>query len=358
MGCAVGTSKKPTDRRRRLSVASVEGEEEPDSTPEDDANGLGIKINREDLLKLVGGNDGSKRRWSFGSMTDMELEKVSSRAEKQSELKVQGAQLTLGDLSSEGIGVACKKGLKPESPNQDSFVVICYEQVLRIYGVFDGHGRQGHVVSNYVKEILPSIILQHGKERILSSPSEVCVKSFIRMQAALVAAAKAKELPDCQASGCTCTIVMHFVDTQELICAHVGDSRCIVSNVGDDDSTTDKTGDLKAGDPKAPRACDLTQDHRPELELEKKRIEAGGGIVRFDGAFNHRVYAREKGVRGPGLNMSRAFGDFNAHTYAGLSAEPDVKTWRLRDNDKYLILCSDGVWEFTSSALRTDLNFV
>lgn len=50
------------------------------------------------------------------------------------------------------------KNLKSKT-NQDSF--ICDQTVssiVTLYGVFDGHGANGHNVSNYVAKRLPSII--------------------------------------------------------------------------------------------------------------------------------------------------------------------------------------------------------
>lgn len=56
------------------------------------------------------------------------------------------------------IGYACKKGLKPESPNQDDFCITLDGDAL-ILGVFDGHGQYGHDVSNFVHTYLPTAIL-------------------------------------------------------------------------------------------------------------------------------------------------------------------------------------------------------
>lgn len=53
--------------------------------------------------------------------------------------------------------------------------------------------------------------------------------------------------------------------------------------------------------------------------------------------------------------MSRALGDFHAHDHAGLTAQPDVRTWSLGEHDKYLLICSDGVWEFVSSQQAVEL---
>jgi len=48
-----------------------------------------------------------------------------------------------------GISIVCKKGLKPESPNQDDFSILI-DGPSFILGVYDGHGMHGHHVSHYV----------------------------------------------------------------------------------------------------------------------------------------------------------------------------------------------------------------
>ena len=63
---------------------------------------------------------------------------------------------TLNDL---GCGVVCKKGLKPESPNQDSFSFCHHSEEFTLFGVYDGHGVTGHHVSNWVKDNLPKLFI-------------------------------------------------------------------------------------------------------------------------------------------------------------------------------------------------------
>jgi len=56
----------------------------------------------------------------------------------------------------------------------------------------------------------------------------------------------------------------------------------------------------------------------------------------------------------PGLAMSRALGDQLAH-HVGVSSRPDVVQLDLEPADRFLVLASDGVWEFMSSQEAVEL---
>ena len=64
-----------------------------------------------------------------------------------------------------------------------------------------------------------------------------------------------------------------------------------------------------------------------------------------------RLYTRTpqggKG-RGPGLAMSRSLGDLDA-AEAGVVATPTVTHRALTSEDAFVVLASDGIWEFLSS---------
>lgn len=50
----------------------------------------------------------------------------------------------------------------------------------------------------------------------------------------------------------------------------------------------------------------------------------------------------------PGLAMSRSLGDQVAHS-VGVSSVPDVKEFYLSREDKFVVIATDGVWEFLSN---------
>lgn len=50
----------------------------------------------------------------------------------------------------------------------------------------------------------------------------------------------------------------------------------------------------------------------------------------------------------PGLAMSRSLGDGLAQSL-GVSCEPEIKQVTLNKSDKFIIIASDGVWEFLSN---------
>ena len=46
--------------------------------------------------------------------------------------------------------------------------------------------------------------------------------------------------------------------------------------------------------------------------------------------------------------MSRSFGDYVARS-VGVISEPEITAYRLKLGDKFVIVASDGIWEFITS---------
>mmetsp|Transcript_79219 Transcript_79219/g.183831 ORF Transcript_79219/g.183831 Transcript_79219/m.183831 type:complete len:365 (+) Transcript_79219:89-1183(+) len=229
------------------------------------------------------------------------------------------------------VGWACKKGLKPESPNQDDFCVFCADGAS-IYGVFDGHGPCGHDVSNFVQTIISRNFAQHPLFH--DDPEKALSAAFLQTQNQCIKLQAEGQL-DCSLSGTTATLAMQRDSV--LYIAHVGDSRAVLARMCD--------GHLECED--------LTNDHKPTCDGERRRIEAAGGEVRrLDGDIPHRVFLRGKMY--PGLAMTRALGD-TVGTIAGVTSLPEVSAFKIKDNWQFMLLCSDGVWEFMTSHEAVEL---
>ena len=59
-----------------------------------------------------------------------------------------------------------------------------------------------------------------------------------------------------------------------------------------------------------------------------------------------RVWEKNKDY--PGLAMSRSIGDLKAKDI-GIIPDPEIIEWKLTFHTKYIVICSDGVWEFLSN---------
>ncbi|CAN1233032.1 Probable protein phosphatase 2C 51 [Linum perenne] len=91
---------------------------------------------------------------------------------------------------------------------------------------------------------------------------------------------------------------------------------------------------------------DLTQDHHPDREEEKIRVEAAGGYI-LETSGVPRVNGE--------LAVSRAIGDFQLKSY-GVISVPEVTNWQpLTTSDSYLVVASDGVFEKLGSQEVCDI---
>ena len=134
-----------------------------------------------------------------------------------------------------------------------------------------------------------------------------------------------------------------MITDQEIYCANAGDSRTVLCERG--------------------QAIDLSKDHKPTYESEKKRVIKAGGEVEL---------GRVNGI----LSLSRAMGDFE---YKPLKPPKDaIKSWYLNnhivtsfpditrtdisEDSEFLVLACDGIWDCITSQkciqnIRKGLNY-
>ena len=240
-----------------------------------------------------------------------------------------------------------QKGVAPYNPdkqNQDSMTM----EVLDSPGsdgsnlllcVYDGHGENGHTVSRYISSRLPEIIAQNPEFNSDEHTGKVLQTGLIKAESELINDFSV----DTTLSGTTA--VVSVLRNGKLFVANVGDSRVI------------KGRQKRSGSNKSIQAVDLSVDHKPEMPRERQRIERCGGRV------SRITY--EDGVEGPprvflcfanmpGLAMSRSLCDTVAKE-AGVISEAELFVRELDKQDKFVVLASDGLWEFMSSQEVCDI---
>lgn len=216
--------------------------------------------------------------------------------------------------------------MKSNPYNQDDFCII-FDQNFVFAGVFDGHGSFGHHVSNFITKNLPKIII--ANEDFEHNILEAINQGYLKTNSKLLEHCSQPEPPfDCMMSGSTASSL--FIRNNIIYIGHTGDSRILVGKL-----ISNKLEPLR-----------VTTDHKPNIPEEFNRILEHGGDIRILHDENiHRIFV--KGKEYPGLSTSRAIGDGLAQT-VGVSPQPDCKSILIEDNFEYIILGSDGVWEFIS----------
>ena len=294
--------------------------------------------------------------------------------------------------------------------NQDNYIISTNINKIKnfnIFGVLDGHGLYGHLISIFVgKYILNSFI--HNQEIKLCSNSEeiylllkknnykIINDIFINAEKELY-----NEDFDSNFSGTTCIIVIEI--EEHIICANCGDSRAILiytdidkfeNYIQNNNIKKESQKELKENNNinshyqikniikpfSNKRRCSssyvdkikskndikknkkiwalltkifcLSNDLKPTLPLEKKRIyKKGGKVEQFkdkDGKMFGPSRVWVKNEKYPGLAMSRSIGDFIASS-VGVIPNPEIIEYNLNENSRYMVIATDGIWEFISN---------
>ena len=222
--------------------------------------------------------------------------------------------------------------------NQDNFFIyknLNDESNVLFIGVGDGHGLVGHDVSKYLITNLPKNLntalkktnkyISH-KETLYSTLKQVFIetnKSLCKVQSI-----------DTKFSGSTCVTII--LTKNKIISANAGDSRAVMGRY-----INGKWINI-----------DLSHDQKPNNPGEKERILSHGGRIEAykdenGGDFGPpRVWLKNEDI--PGLAMSRSFGDEVAAS-VGTISEPEIEEYEITEDDKFIIIASDGIWEFISS---------
>ena len=149
---------------------------------------------------------------------------------------------------------------------------------------------------------------------------------------------------DVEYSGSTCvSLLLKEKNINKIYIANVGDSRAIVIKELENQNYT---------------CFQLSRDHKPTEEDEAQRIlDYDGEIEKIeddDGNWTGPLRVWVKGSDGPGLAMTRSFGDAIGAS-VGVVSVPEVDEYKIKDEDKAIIVASDGLWEYMSNEEVTDV---
>jgi len=298
-------------------------------------------IDTSEFEKASGGNAGSpapgqrQRRMSMSP----EMGVVKPKATLPFNLEY------VGTYSCHGVEPGMRAGETSAKINQDRGCVCFpfgespkYTQAL--FCVYDGHGALGDKVSHFVMNEVQEMLEKHPQ--LDADPKTALKETFISVDDRL----KKDKSIDAELSGTTAVVVLYRVmnDNKKRVMlwsACCGDSRAVLGKLVDGKETH----------------YDLTEDQKPDTPAEHARIKKAGGFVsppEEEWGGPARVWL-DANMTLPGLAMARSIGDHLVSS-VGVFAEPEVTetVWDLPDNETadgpwFMILASDGVWEFIES---------
>lgn len=198
-----------------------------------------------------------------------------------------------------------------------------------LFCCLDGHGRDGDKVSQFTMESIHDI-MEVDVSKLALNPKQALVDAFEETDNKL----RRSEV-NSHSSG-TSVVSVYMLDNKLWI-ANAGDSRAVM-------------GKMKGGKVVAE---DLTWDQKPDSKGEIDRIQEMGGVVTppEDVGLSARVWTRNGRY---GLSMARSIGD---HLLAknGVICTPEVEEREITEDDEFIILATDGIWEFIESQKAVDI---
>ena len=244
---------------------------------------------------------------------------------------------------------------QPHKANQDAVLVRTEFGGKRmdrhLFAVFDGHGETGAECALFCKSTLPGAVL--GDVELLDSkPEEALDKALLYVNSELH-----RSLFDDSLSGTTACVVL--LDGDRIVVSNVGDSRAVLGKKGEDGIQL--------------VAEDLSHDQTPFRDDEVERVRRMGARVltldQMEGVKDPTVkcWTVESECDGdpprlwvkdgyyPGTAFTRSLGDSVAESI-GVTAEAEHVVHQIqKDEDVYVILATDGVWEFIPSQRAVDM---
>lgn len=277
----------------------------------------------------------------------------------------------------------------PNKANQDAYAIshnFAEQPTDAFFAVFDGHGRDGDRCAHFARDHLPSLVekfiirsksreekllhvRENGNVAVELTKDQIqfaCLKAHVECNRNMH---RAHDLDDSLSGTTAISAYLHGRRNRITIC-NVGDSRAILGTKISENSS--KATSLKA--------LPLSRDQTPYRRDERIRVKKTGARVLSldqieglepiddddDNDENDLELGEELDEGGdpprvwspvgeyPGTAFTRSLGDSIAEEL-GVFAEPEMLTRELTENDKIIVLASDGVFEFLTNQSVIDM---
>ena len=287
------------------------------------------KDKRKDLnlfnkSKAVRHNKKNKELYNLFDKKDIKKNNDEDEEIQQFELHIYYCQnLTLCNRNKDGI----------EGINQDSFLQLLSingNKKFHLFGVMDGHGNNGHIISKYVSRFIGEYITSEKNKKLFYKKSnEQIYKLLIKNKYAfinkLISECNNSLVNNsdyqCNLSGSTCLLI--FIIENNLICANIGNSRAIL---------LEKTELLQ-----------LSIDQTLSDPEEIKRILQKGGKVK---QINKKIILEN--ANNNDFEISRSIGDKKLKNI-GIIYEPVITEYTLNRKSRFIIMGTQGLWNALSN---------
>ena len=301
----------------------------------------------------------NKKRLNNKSKTFKEIIKTNSRLENEKEIfnnynlyninNIKRRKLIDYDCLSIG---GQKKGVS--KTNQDSFLI--FDSILdckdvKIFGVFDGHGEHGDLLTQEIRDLFKDYFSNIKYYDNLININENSIYNYLsknNFEKIYDIFKKINEIIHqkymsntyCIKCGTTTNILILFSKKNiinKIISMNLGNTKSILIN---------ENNQIKQ----------LNICHTPNNTNEKIRIEKNGGeIGRAEWINEGPLRIWYKGKKDSGLSITRSFGDFEAEKL-GVISIPDIEDYNIDEEKiKIIIIATEGLWTFLKNEKIMDI---
>jgi len=235
---------------------------------------------------------------------------------------VQGRRFTMEDtyVSLDSLNNEMAKLISGSEGSKDTYA---------IYGVFDGHGGKDAAIICEQKVVINTLKEYNGVDNM----EEALRLGFMKTDEEIIKRSKAEGWTN----GSTGVLTV-LKNNHELYIANLGDSEAVLAHKKHSNSNDGEKSNSNNEKSSEYDYILLTQKHKPSDATEKARIEKAGG---------HVLFGRVLGS----LAVARAFGDIEFKFPANqaddhfVSAEPYVNMVKITEDNPFMIVSCDGLWD-------------